>query len=265
MVAVVFRVLCLSAVLLAFGSEMAAAAEDTWRVPVLVYHRFGPEGVGLTTVRTSLFAEQLEWLHTHNVSALPLHRVTEAIVAGTATDDLRGVVITADDGHFSIYNEMYPLLQRYGVHATLFIYPSAISNSKEALTWDQLADMVKSGLVDVQSHTYWHPIFEIEKRRLGSKEYEAFVHSQLTLSKQRLETNLGIKVDLLAWPFGLQDSDLARDAADAGYVAAFTIERKALHMSDNRYALPRILITEADSGERFAALVSGAKSPGVRP
>jgi peptidoglycan/xylan/chitin deacetylase (PgdA/CDA1 family) len=255
----------LSFILFALGLQTAAAAEDAWRIPVLVYHRFGPEGAGLTTIRTSLFADHLEWLQTHNISVLPLHTLAEAIVAKKTTNDLRGVVITADDGHHSIYSEMYPLLRRYGVHATLFVYPSAISNSKEALTWAQLADMVRSGLVDVQSHTYWHPNFEVEKRRLGTETYEAFVRSQLTLAKQRLEANLGTKVDLLAWPFGLQDTELAKHAANAGYIAAFTIERKPVHRGDDPYALPRIQITDADSGERFAMLVSDTNGAGVDP
>lgn len=54
---------------------------------------------------------------------------------------------------------MFPLLKKYQIPATLFIYPSAISNASYALTWDQLKEMKETGLIDVQSHTFWHPNF----------------------------------------------------------------------------------------------------------
>jgi peptidoglycan/xylan/chitin deacetylase (PgdA/CDA1 family) len=251
--------LFLSFALLGLGFQASAMAENApWRIPVLVYHRFDEVVAGLTTVRPSVFADQLEWLNMHGIAVLPLHIVTDGIMHKASPTDGLAVVLTADDGHRSIYSEMYPLLRRYGVHATLFIYPSAISNANWALTWEQLDEMVGSGLVDVQSHTYWHPNFHIEKRRLEPEAYGRFVVSQLALSKSRLETRLGTKVDLLAWPFGIHDSDLARDAADAGYDAAFTIERKAVEAGSDVYALPRFLVTDADNGVRFAALVMGA-------
>jgi Polysaccharide deacetylase len=49
---------------------------------------------------------------------------------------------------------------------TLFVYPSAVSNAAYALTWEQLRELQATGLVDIQSHTYWHPNFREEKRRL---------------------------------------------------------------------------------------------------
>jgi peptidoglycan/xylan/chitin deacetylase (PgdA/CDA1 family) len=255
----VFRVLFLSFALLGLGFQApAVAANAPWRIPVLVYHRFDAGAAGLTTVRLSVFADQLEWLKTKAIAVLPLHVVTDDITRRAPPGNGLAVALTADDGHRSVYSEMYPLLRRYGVHATLFIYPSAISNADWALTWEQLDEMVGSGLVDVQSHTYWHPNFNIEKRRLEPEAYRRLVVSQLTLSKSRLETRLGIKVDLLAWPFGIHDLDLAREAAAAGYVAAFTIERKPLEAGADAYALPRFLVTDADSGARFAALVMGA-------
>jgi len=38
-----------------------------------------------------------------------------------------------------------------------------------------------------------------------------------------------VKVDLLAWPFGIFDPWLMAKAAEAGYTAAFTIERHGSH------------------------------------
>jgi peptidoglycan/xylan/chitin deacetylase (PgdA/CDA1 family) len=226
-------------------------------VPILVYHRFGVVATELTTIRTETFAQELEWLRANGITVLPLHQVIDRLRAGKLPVQSPSVVLTADDGHESVYTEMFPLILRYRVPVTLFIYPSAISNSKTALTWEQLSEMVASGLVDVQSHTFWHPNFNVEKSRLAPAAYEQFVRNQLVLSKSRIETNLESRVDLLSWPFGIHDPQLEKMAAEAGYVAGFSIERESVRRGGDLFALPRFEITDADRGARFEALVIG--------
>ena len=104
---------------------------------------------------------------------------------------------------------MFPLIKRlqdpgHTVHLSL-----GDLQADYAMTWAQLAEMKASGLVDIQSHTFWHPNFNIEKKRLAPAAYEKFVQDQLVKSKAVLEQQLGGKVDLLAWPFGIHD-DRAR-------------------------------------------------------
>jgi peptidoglycan/xylan/chitin deacetylase (PgdA/CDA1 family) len=255
---VLLRIILLPLGLLGFWVCQAEAGEQVQGIPILVYHRFDATVSGLTTVRTSDFAGQLAWLRAQNISLLPLHEVVDRLKHGEPPSRSPAVVITADDGHRSVFSEMYPLIQRYGVHVTLFIYPSAISNSVDALTWGELGEMLKSGWVDVQSHTYWHPNFHIEKRRLAPAAYEAFARAQLMHSKARLEERLGIDVDLLAWPFGIYDMQLEQLAMDCGYAAAFGIDRSPVRAGADLYALPRYLITDADRGERFSALIAQA-------
>jgi peptidoglycan/xylan/chitin deacetylase (PgdA/CDA1 family) len=166
-------------------------------------------------------------------------------------------VITADDGHRSVYTHMLPIVRRYQFPVTLFVYPSAISNAGYALTWEQLTALKETGLFDVQSHSYWHPNFKQEKRRLEPGQYDEFVRLQLLKSKQALETKLGGKVDLLAWPFGILDEELIGKAAAAGYVAGFTIERRHVTPRDPVMALPRYLMTQEVDMKIFGNVMSG--------
>jgi peptidoglycan/xylan/chitin deacetylase (PgdA/CDA1 family) len=152
---------------------------------------------------------------------------------------------------------MFPLIQRYRVPVTLFIYPSAISNAPYALTWQQLAEMKNSGLVDVQSHTYWHPNFRTERKRLAADAFQQLVRNQLVWSKQAIERHLGGSVDLLAWPFGIYDPELIREAAKAGYVAAFSVDRRPATLAESIMALPRYIVSDHDRGGAFAHLLSG--------
>jgi peptidoglycan/xylan/chitin deacetylase (PgdA/CDA1 family) len=81
--------------------------------------------------------------------------------------------------------------------------------------------------------------------------------SQLRKSKARLETELGSKVAMLAWPFGIYDDYLIKKASEAGYSATFTIERRHATAADSVLKLPRYLLVNADSGKAFVQLLEG--------
>lgn len=217
------------------------------------------------TVRTATFASQLEWLASHRYRVIPLRQLLNALGDPEANLPSRAVVITADDGHTSVHHEMFPLIARYKMPVTLFIYPSAISNASYAMTWDQLTELSSSRLFDIESHTFWHPNFNRERIKMAPDAYRAFVMTQFLRSKQMLEHRLGGKVDLLAWPFGIHDPELEQWAKEAGYIAAFTLQRAPASHASNQLALPRYLMTDADSGARFAALIENATSLGDAP
>lgn len=243
-------------VALVFGTMSAHAADTAPRVPILLYHRLGPVVSDTMTVTTPVFEAQLRLLQQRNYRVIPARQLVDALRGGSAAIPERAVVIMVDDGHRSIYTEMFPLIRAHRIPVTLFIYPSAISNANYALTWAQLAEMKATGLVDIQSHTLWHPNFTTERKRLAPDAYQRFVRDQLVRSRAVLEERLGGPVDLLAWPFGIYDADLMQQATTAGYVAAFSIERHPVSRADNLMALPRYIVTDADRGARFEALLA---------
>ncbi len=153
---------------------------------------------------------------------------------------------------------MLPLVKKYHIPVTVFLYPSAISNASYAMTWDQVRELKKTGLFDLQGHTYWHPNFKKDKKRLSAAEYDKFVDMQLRKSREKLEKELGGRIDMLAWPFGIYDDYLMRKAADAGYVAAFSMERRPAGPWGKILALPRYLMVNKDVGKGFAAIAGGA-------
>jgi peptidoglycan/xylan/chitin deacetylase (PgdA/CDA1 family) len=215
---------------------------------VLTYHRFGSPAAS-TTITPEVFEWQLRRLRETGVPVLRLADVVEQARKSGAHPN--GVAITVDDGHVSVYTVMFPLIQRYGVPVTLFIYPSAISRASYALSWDQLTQMKMSGLVDIQSHTFWHPNFLKERARRTRRDFERFVETQLAASKKLLEKKLGGKVTMLAWPYGIFDSFLERKAAEVGFLAAFTVEARSISTGDSLMQLPRFVISDSDKGPRF--------------
>jgi peptidoglycan/xylan/chitin deacetylase (PgdA/CDA1 family) len=217
----------------------------------------GPTVADGMTMTTAVFESQMKYLHDNGYRVIPLRQLVDYYRGKAPAPAPKSVVIVEDDAHKSVYSHMLPIIRKYHYPVTIFCYPSAISNAKYALTWDQLRELKKTGLFDVQSHTYWHPNFKKERKKLTPQALDAFVTTQLKKSKAKLETELGGKVDLLAWPFGIYDDYLLKKAVETGYVATFSIERRHATPQDNIMKLPRYLLVNADSGKAFSQLLEG--------
>lgn len=227
------------------------------RVPILLYHRFGPTVADGMTITTPVFESHLKYLRDNGYKVIPLRQLVDWYQKKGPAPAAKSVVIVEDDAHKSVYTDMLPLAKKYNVPVTVFIYPSAISNAKYAMTWDQIRELKKSGLFDFQGHTYWHPNFKRDKKKMTPQEYDKSVATQLTKSKSKIEKELGGKVDMLAWPFGIFDDELLKKAAEAGYTATFTIVAHHAGRADSVNKLPRYLLINSDQGKAFAKIVAG--------
>lgn len=236
---------------------LSAFSADSFRVPILLYHRLGPTVADGMTITTAVFESQMKYLRDNGYKVIALRQLVDYYRGKAPAPVPKSVVIVEDDAHKSVFSDMLPIIRKYRYPVTVFCYPSAISNAKYAMTWDQLRELKKTGLFDVQSHSYWHPNFKRERKKLTPQAWDALVTSQLKKSKTKLEKELGGTVDLLAWPFGIYDDDLIKKAVETGYVATFTIERRHATSQDSIMKLPRYLLVNADSGKMFSQLLEG--------
>lgn len=229
---------------IAFAAWLAAATPSPVTCSILVYHRFGPVATDSMTTTTAVLEQQLTALTAHGYRIVPLAEMLAAL-RQKAPPTVSLVALTADDGHVSVFTELAPILRRTRVPITLFIYPSAIGNASYAMTWDQLRSVASLPGVGVGAHTYWHPDFRHERSRLEPEAFAAFVATQLARPRTLLYNKLGMQVRYLAWPYGIQDEALQRQAKESGYTAAFALGERHASASDSIFALPRFLITDA--------------------
>jgi len=236
-------------------ARQGQAAPVSAEASILLYHRLGPVVHDEMTVRTATFRAQLDYLKQHGYPVVPLRTLVLHLLGKGPAPPPRSVVITVDDGHASVFTDMLPIVQEYKMPVTLFIYPSAISNASYAMKWDQLAALSRTGLFDIQSHTYWHPNFKTERRRLSADAFQSFMTMQFAKPRTVLKNKLGVDADMLAWPFGIYDDELITNARQAGYVSAFTLDRRPVTARERIMALPRYLVLDSDAGGRFAAML----------
>lgn len=232
------------AVLISFFSYSSFANTNTLNIPIILYHNLNPTVPGSMTISPQKFEANLKLLKNNGFTFIPLEEVVAYLQGKRASLPSKPIVLTADDGWESVYTYMYPIIKKLNIPVTLFIYPESISSGKNFLSWDQLKELKNTGLFDIQGHTYSHPNFKIAKRNLSPAAYERFVQKELSISKKILEDKLGIKVTLLAWPFGIYNNDLESAAAKAGYVMAFTIGYHTANRSFKSMEQPRFMIVD---------------------
>jgi len=223
---------------------------------ILLYHRFRPNYANFTTVQNDHFENQIVWLKEHGFNFVKLSTIVDAIREGREPAP-KSIAITVDDGHFTQYQYMFPILKKHQVPATLFIYTDGIASREmpNVISWDQLREMQATGLIDIQAHSLSHPDFVQKRRTMSPDAFHNFAMTQLIKSKEILEEKLGQKVSYFAWPYGSFDRSLEKLAEKAGYVAAFGTEGAHVHTQSNLYAIPRFHIMNDVIGDRMASIV----------
>jgi peptidoglycan/xylan/chitin deacetylase (PgdA/CDA1 family) len=120
---------------------------------------------------------------------------------------------------------------------------------ERSLTWPMLREMSASGLLTVGSHTKHHPMLS----RLSRDE----VRSEFAGARERLEQELDVAIDYVAYPYGqpwevgLHAKDVAREL---GFKAGFSTVARPLAKDDNRklFNLPRILLSSKAQSSNIA-------------
>ncbi|GAW93767.1 polysaccharide deacetylase family protein [Calderihabitans maritimus] len=247
--------------------ETVAPGQYTFRVtatypgvPVLLYHHLAkPEEVEAGNpyvLSTTQFARQINYLKDNGYTTISLTQLGEYLTRGTQLPD-KPVVITFDDGYASTYHQAFPILKQYGLKAIIFILGSFVDNSNASppsLTWKQMQEMVRSGVVEIQSHSYdLHGEDDlVQKTEESQSEYEQRIYKDLVKIKQLIETKTGQPVTALSWPNGKQNSRALAIAKKAGYSYFFTSGEEVNYQQDSPTRIRRIFIPQNIKLSEFA-------------
>jgi len=120
--------------------------------------------------------------------------------------------ITFDDGHYSNYENAFPMLERFGLKATFFVLAGRIGSNRNYLSWEQARKMALAGH-RIASHGWSHRIFT----QCSSSELD----QEIAQSKRVIEDRLGVEVDSISAPGGRWDERVADACIDAGYKYLF--------------------------------------------
>jgi peptidoglycan/xylan/chitin deacetylase (PgdA/CDA1 family) len=225
---------------------------------VLCYHAVEPGWTAPMSVEPTTFADHAAWLARHR-DVVPLHTALggmrpRGILPG------RQVVLTFDDGFASVHEHALPVLVRLGLPATVFLVGKTLAGRDVDVDWvdkppsyrlrtlevEQIREMQAAG-VTFESHSHAHA-------DLTAMTFHDCVED-LRDSRELLETLLGHRVRLLAYPRGRHNPEVRAAAQRAGYDYAFTLPER--REEPGAYALPRVGVYHGNSVAHLRLKVSG--------
>ena len=199
-------------------------------IPILLYHQIAqvPEqnDPKELAVPPQLFERQMAYLHRAGYRCLDLEQTVRYWQEGL-NPPKKGFVLTFDDGYQNLYFNMWPILDRFGFTATIFLVAGRVGCQSDwegqsgpfsapLLSWAEARELTKAGFT-FGSHTLSHPQLTL----LNDQQVE----HELRHSKAIIEDHLGATVELCAYPYGKFDARVQRMARESGYTAACGIDR----------------------------------------
>jgi peptidoglycan/xylan/chitin deacetylase (PgdA/CDA1 family) len=179
-------------------------------VPILAYHRVN-EDEERYSVSPQQFSEQMQFLQQHGYTAISMAEMADAFSGGRKLPP-KPIVITFDDGYSDNLVTALPILEKYGMKATIFIIAGSVGQP-DYLSWEQAAELLRRG-AEIGSHTVSHADL--------SQVNDAQKREEILQSKVLLDSQLSKPVEFLAYPFGQFDPSLFPLLQQAGYRGACT-------------------------------------------
>jgi peptidoglycan/xylan/chitin deacetylase (PgdA/CDA1 family) len=232
--------------------------EEAGKVIILMYHRLtAGEATNQYERSAADFEGDLAWLHDNNVRVIDFAEL-EKIVSGEKKLTTHAAIITFDDGDHSWYTLAVPLLKKYGMKSTFFLWTSKIGMNS-FLTWDEVAllshYMDKNGETPFAfgSHTASHQYLLNMKTALGAgAAFDAYLDAELGGSKRLIDSHIHGSVQALSLPFGngAGDADIIAGAQRNGYSYIRTSEWAVTGApGTNLFRLPSLPILDDTSSD----------------
>ena len=228
----------------------------TWSgVRILGYHRIADADDPLA-VSPAGFREQMRAVAESGAQPIRLDRALELLRRPVTGNYL---CVTFDDGYRDNLLAAEPVLAEYGIPATIYL-PSRIidgdvqfhwyADPPPALSWQEVAELLAGGLVDVQSHTLTHPLLP----RVDAAQ----ARDEIVDSKSEIERHVPYPLTSFCYPAGLYGEREVQLVREAGYTAAVTTNPGVNAGGGELLQLRRTLVYGADDLATFKAKLGGA-------
>ena len=154
--------------------------------------------------------------------------------------------------NYNNYLYAFPLLKKYNCKAVISIigkYTDEFTKTPDEnayyshCTWDNLSEMISSGLVEVQNHTY--DLHSNKGSRMGSnrkkgesdEQYRSILAEDVEKLQTMFKNNLGITPMAFAYPFGSIANGEVDILKDIGFKCTLTCTEKINHITSEPTSL----------------------------
>jgi biofilm PGA synthesis lipoprotein PgaB len=240
-------------------------------------------------VEVKKLVEQFDWLRANGWHPVSVDQILEARSGGRPLP-AKAVLLTFDDGYADVYRSVYPLLRLYGYPAVIALVGSWMDvpaggsvdyDDKKVprgsfLSWDEVREMQRSGLVEVASHSYdlhrgvrsnpqgnTQPAavtraWRADGRHETAGELRDRDRADLERNSALIERETGKRPRVMVWPYGRYSGELQEIARAAGMPVMFTLRGGWNTPATPLDEVKRSIIVEDPSLLDFAALLERA-------
>lgn len=220
-------------------------------IPIITYHKISNDReFGLTTQGLKAFEAQI-----FNLVSKGYKSITFKDLNNGKPIPQKSVIISFDDGYESVYQNAFPILQKYNLTASIFIVANylgkyndwesfAIQRKYRHLSKSQILELKKYGY-EIASHSLNHYYLPFCSDKTIRREVE--------VSMKKLEDITGDSVVSFCFPYGKYNQNSLKIVEEAGYkYATGNIQLLGRNKSDYPFNLPRRSIYATDSLKSFS-------------
>lgn len=197
-------------------------------VPILLYHHIeSSDFPSRYRVPPEKFEQQLQLLREWGYTTITTELLVQAITTGAELPP-RPIIITFDDGDVDVYENAFPLMEKYGFKGVFYLVGHYIGQP-DYITVEQVQEMAAAGW-EIGSHSLNH--LDLTKNRDQQR-------AEIVESKEQLEAMLGVPVQTFAYPFGRSGKAIVDYARFAGYIAGMGLGYSSVQSERNLFYLWR--------------------------
>lgn len=224
-----------------FGEdESAEAFAEHSGVPlhIVMYHSIAKDRNrwGTYVISPDEFESDLKLIKSRGYTTVTVQNLIDYVYDGKALPE-KPIMITLDDGYYNNYLYAYPLLKQYNMKAVISIvgkYTDVYSlaedkNSSYAhLTWKEVNEMIDSGVIEIQNHSY--DLHSVDQGRRGSMKvsgetaghYRTVLVSDAVRLQALIKANTGYTPGAYTYPYGLISSESTGILKEIGFKASLS-------------------------------------------
>lgn len=243
--------------LFVFASGMLISAdietnnENKIALPIIMYHHISKKqsALGDYVITPEQFENDIKYFQELGYTSISVDDLIK-FSEGKFTMPEKPIMITFDDGYLSFYEYAFPILKKYNVKAVLSIvgrYTDLYSECDDRnvnyahVTWDNVKELVKSGLVEIENHTYdLHTLNERKGSTIKAGEsedcYKQMLSSDIKTLQEKIKSATGKTPLAFTYPFGRMCKQSYEIISDMGFKVSFGCEEKVNYLDkENPY------------------------------
>ena len=226
---------------LLISADNKVSLNDKIKLPIIMYHHISKKAsaLGDYVITPNQFESDLKFIKQKGYETITSQNLVDYF-DGKFDLPEKPIMITFDDGYMSNYEYAYPILKQYNMKAVLSVigkYSDLYSDCDDRnvnyahVTWDDIKEMSRSGLVEMANHTYdLHTLNDRKGSAIKSGEsgdcYKTMLASDLKTLQNKLKEVTGITPVTFTYPFGRVCKQSYSIIEEMGFKVSFGCEEK---------------------------------------